>query len=156
GGSAAGASGSTVGGDASINPGNDGSVGNPGGVPVIPAGLDAYRMWDHLPDIRIGQRAYMRSTHDRSGGNEGAHPSHILRQTDEDHNVTVDVAGQGVLTFVRTNHWHGSPWHYMVDGKDITVQESSTATPNAPVNNSTFLPKDVFPSPLAVTWSLTK
>src|SRR5882724_5424772 len=27
-------------------------------VPTIPVGLDAYRMWDRLPDIRIGQRAY--------------------------------------------------------------------------------------------------
>jgi len=38
--------------------------------PVIPAGLDAYRMWERWPYQRIGVRAYMRSTYDRKGGNE--------------------------------------------------------------------------------------
>lgn len=40
--------------------------------PVIPAGLDAYRQWERWPYQRIGARAYMRSTYDRTGGNEGA------------------------------------------------------------------------------------
>jgi hypothetical protein len=155
-GGSVGTGGAGNGNDASTNNMMDGSVGNASGVPTIPVGLDAYRMWDRLADVRIGMRAYMRSTYDRSGGNEGADASHFLRQTDEDHNVTVDTVGPGVLYFVRTNHWHGSPWHYMVDGNDLVVQESSTATPNAPVNNSTFLPKEAFPSPLAVTWSATK
>jgi hypothetical protein len=38
-------------------------------LPVIPIGLDAYRMWDKLPYHKIGIRAYMRSTYDREGGN---------------------------------------------------------------------------------------
>src|SRR5258708_25217762 len=152
-GSVSGGGGAGNGSDASST--TDGSPGNASGVPVIPVGLDAFRMWDRLPDVRIGQRAYMRSTYDRSGGNEGADASHFLRQTDEDHNVTLDTPGPGVLYFVRTNHWHGSPWHYMVDGNDLVVQESSTATPNAPVHGSVFLPKEPFPSPLPVTWSAT-
>ena len=40
--------------------------------PMIPVGLDAYRLWDRWPCQRIGARAYMRSTYDRRGGNEGA------------------------------------------------------------------------------------
>ena len=40
--------------------------------PVIPVGLDAYRLWERWPYQRIGARAYMRSTYDRRGGNEGA------------------------------------------------------------------------------------
>ena len=40
--------------------------------PVIPVGLDAYRMWDRWACRRIGARAYMRSTSDRRGGNEKA------------------------------------------------------------------------------------
>src|SRR4051794_12314876 len=32
----------------------------PSGLPVIPIGLDAYRMWDRLPYIRVGTRTYMR------------------------------------------------------------------------------------------------
>ena len=37
-------------------------------LPLIPTGYDAFRMWDLLPQQRIGVRAYMRSTYDRSGG----------------------------------------------------------------------------------------
>ena len=40
--------------------------------PAVPVGLDAYRMWERWPQQRIGARAYMRSTYDRTGGNEGA------------------------------------------------------------------------------------
>ena len=48
--------------------------------PVIPVGLDAYRMWDRWAYQRIGARAYMTSTYDRGGGNEGADASHYLYQ----------------------------------------------------------------------------
>ena len=124
--------------------------------PVIPAGWDAYRQWERWPYQRIGMRAYMRSTYDRRGGNEGADASHFLYQLADDYNVTLDVEGAGILYFARFNHWHGSPWHYVVDGTDHLVQESSTADPTKPVTNSVFLPANLFPSPLAVTWSTTK
>src|SRR3954470_22995939 len=84
-------------------------------LPAIPVGLDAYRMWDKWAQHRVGMRAYMRSTYDRSGGNEAADASHFLYQLAEDNNVTLDVEGAGILYFVRTNHWHGSPWHYVFD-----------------------------------------
>lgn len=124
--------------------------------PTIPVGLDAYRQWERWPYQRIGARAYMRSTYDRTGGNEGADASHFLYQKTDDFNVSLDVEGPGVLYFVRTNHWHGSPWHYVVDGQDNVVQESSTATPDKPVTHSTFLPAAAFPEPLAWTWADTK
>src|SRR5579859_4332105 len=82
--------------------------------PVIPVGLDAYRMWERWPYQRIGARAYMRSTYDRRGGNEGADASHFLYQLADDFNVTLDVPGPGVLYFARYNHWPASPWHYTV------------------------------------------
>src|SRR5262249_5190067 len=91
--------------------------------PVIPVGLDVYRMWDRWCYQRIGERSYMRSTYDRRGGNEGADASHFLYQLADDDNVTLDVAGAGVLYFARYNHWHGSPWHYRVDGNDFIVRE---------------------------------
>ncbi|HEY1791094.1 MAG TPA: hypothetical protein VGJ73_23295, partial [Verrucomicrobiae bacterium] len=47
---------------------------------AIPSGLDAYREWARWPSQRIGMRAYMRSTYDRRGGNEGADASHFLYQ----------------------------------------------------------------------------
>ena len=123
--------------------------------PVIPVGLDAFRLWERWPYQRIGARAYMRSTYDRAGGNERADASHFLYQLADDFNVTLDVQGAGVLYFVRYNHWHGSPWHYEVDGIKHIVQETSTADPNHPAPNSVFLPTDLFPSPLALTWADT-
>src|SRR5437667_2253890 len=108
---------------------------------VIPVGLDAYRQWERWPYQRIGARAYMRSTYDRRGGNEGADASHFLYQLADDFNVSLDVEGPGILYFARYNHWHGSPWHYEVDGVDHIVQETSTANPNRPVEGSVFLPE---------------
>ncbi len=128
----------------------------PGEPPVIPVGLDAYRQWERWPYQRIGARAYMRSTYDRRGGNEGADASHFLYQLADDFNVSLDVAGPGVLYFARYNHWHGSPWHYEVDGIEHIVQETSTANPLKPALDSVFLPQKSFPNPLTWTWSLTK
>ena len=124
--------------------------------PVIPIGLDAYRMWDRWPQQRIGARAYMRSTYDRTGGNRGPDASHFLYQLADDHNVTLDVQGAGVLYFARYNHWHGSPWHYVVDGVDHLIRETSTADPNKPAENSVFIPERALPNPLTWTWSVTK
>jgi Protein of unknown function (DUF2961) len=124
--------------------------------PVIPVGLDAYRMWDRWAYQRIGARTYMRSTYDRRGGNEGADASHFLYQLADDRNVSLDLRSPGVLCFARYNHWHGSPWIYEVDGTEHIVQESSTADPTRPVPGSIFLPEKPFPNPLTWTWSLTK
>jgi hypothetical protein len=124
--------------------------------PEIPIGLDAYRHWDRWPLQRIGQRTYMRSTYDRRGGNEGADASHFLYQLRDDFNVTLALEGPGLLTFVRYNHWHGSPWHYVVDGQDHLITESSTADPLHPKPNSVFEPHDAFPRPLAWTWADTR
>jgi hypothetical protein len=121
--------------------------------PVIPVGPDAYVMWDRWAYQRLGERAYMRSTYDRAGGNPDA--SHFLYQQADDFNVTLDVQGPGELYFARFNHWHGSPWHYEVDGVDHLVQESSSADPLQPVADSVFLPPSAFPPPLALTWSQT-
>jgi hypothetical protein len=126
------------------------------GPPAIPVGLDAYRMWDRWAYQRIGARAYMRSTYDRRGGNERADASHFLYQAAGDFNVTLDVEGPGVLYFARYNHWHGSPWHYEVDGKDHVVRETSTADPLHPAEGSVLLPEAAFPRPLTWTWAQTK
>jgi hypothetical protein len=125
-------------------------------TPVIPVGLDAYRRWEDWPVQRIGVRAYMRSTYDRKGGNERADASHYLYHLAEDKNVTLDVAGNGVLYFVRYNHWHGSPWTYEVDGQPHIVSETSTADPLHPARDAVFLPLNVFPKPLAWTWATTR
>src|SRR5947208_13531741 len=114
-------------------------------LPKVPVGLDAYRRWDLWPQQRIGVRAYMRSTYDRRGGNEGADASHFLYQAADDFNVTLDIEGRGILCFARYNHWHGSPWHYVVDGRDNLIEETSTASPEHPRADSVFLPKKALP-----------
>ena len=124
--------------------------------PTIPTGTDAYRDWPRWAYQRIGERAYMRSTYDRTGGNERADASHFLYQQADDFNVTLDVESPGVLYFVRYNHWHGSPWHYEIDHKDHLVQESTTSDPLHPAQGSVFLPEISFPKPLAWTWADTK
>src|SRR5258706_5704906 len=115
-----------------------GGAGAPGGVvpatsrepPVIPIALDAYRQWDRWPAIRIGMRTSMASTYDRAGGNEAADASHFVREESPTSFIPFDVVGPGIVTFVRTNHWHGSPWHYRVDDRDTVVTETSTADPD--------------------------
>src|SRR4051812_10615184 len=124
--------------------------------PTIPVGADAYLQWEKWPQQRIGVRAYMRSTYDRTGGNRSADASHYLYQLADDNNVSLDIAGQGILYFARYNHWHGSPWRYVADGREHIVKESSTADPLHPATNSIFLPENLFRAPLAVTWAETK
>ena len=124
--------------------------------PTVPIGLDAYRQWDRWAQQRIGVRSYMRSTHSRAATNLSADASHYLYQLADDFNVSLDVEGPGILYFARYNHWHGSPWHYEVDGTDHIVQESSTADPNHPVANSKFISEDLFPHPLTCTFTETK
>ena len=125
--------------------------------PAIPIGLDAYRRWDLLPLQRIGVRAYMRSTYDRGGG--GYDASHFLFMNKEDGNVTLDVKGRGILYFFRTNHWHGSPWHFVIDGTDNIVKETATDAPVDAVKtfkNTQFIPNKSLYEPWAYTWATTK
>lgn len=128
-------------------------------LPVIPVGADAYLMWDKWPMQRLGVRTYMRSTYDRAGSNEHADAGHFLFMNDENENVTLDVSGKGILYFFRTNHWHGSPWHFITDGNDHLVQETGTADPvhaKRDIPSSVFIPAIPFTKPLAWTWADTK
>src|SRR5260370_7960594 len=72
----------------------------------LPVGLDAYRAWDRWDEQKIGMRAYMRSTYDRTGGNEGADASHFLYQVSDDFNLTLDLAVSRLLSFTRYNPCH--------------------------------------------------
>ena len=101
----------------------------------------------------------MRSTYDRTGGNAAADMSNFLFMKEEDQNITLDVAGRGIMYFFRFNFWHGSPWRFVVDGKNNIVQESATADPvNArrTLQSAEFIPRHAFPEPLSYTWKTTK
>jgi hypothetical protein len=142
--------------DAVLDAGPDAPDASSASTPVLPVGLDAYRSWSRLPYLRLGTRTYMRSTYDRAGGNEAADASHYLREIAPGNDVALDVAGTGVLSFFRANHWHGSPWHFVVDGADQVVSDTATATPDSPPPTSTFLPEAAFPAPLALTYATTQ
>src|SRR5262245_5805536 len=71
---------------------NDAGATAASAPPPVALGASAYRAWDRMYRVRIGTRAYMRSTHDRSGGNEGVDASHFLRQ-EPGYFVALDVAG---------------------------------------------------------------
>ena len=63
----------------------------------------------------------------------------------------------GILYFARYNHWHGSPWHYEVDGTRHIVAETSTADPDRPVSRTrSSCRQELFPRPLAWTWADTR
>lgn len=123
--------------------------------PTIPVGYDAYRQWDRWPALRLGVRASMRSTYDRTGGNEAADASHFIR-VDDDAATALDVAGPGVLYFFRANRWHGSPWHFDLDGRDLVLAETGTDDPGSAPPDSVFMPSTPYSPPLAWTWSATK
>lgn len=60
--------------------------------------------------------------------------------------------------FFRANHWHGSPWHFVVDGNDNVVKETGTSDPeNAKkvFKTTEFIPGKTFPQPLNWTWGTT-
>lgn len=122
-----------------------------------PEGVEAYCRWDLLPQQRIGVRAYMRSTYDRMS--RGGDAGHFLFMNGEDDNVTLDVKGRGTLYFFRANHWHGSPWHFTIDGRDHVVKETATDSPvNAvkTIHTAQFIPGAVFHEPMDWTWTTTK
>jgi hypothetical protein len=101
----------------------------------------------------------MRSTYDREGNNRTADASHFLYQASDSFNVALDVKGAGVFYFKRTNHFHGSPWHYEVDGRDFIVKETATDDPvdaKEKYDKTVFIPEALFPNPLTWTWSSTK
>jgi hypothetical protein len=123
--------------------------------PPLAIGADAYLDFGHMYRPKLGVRSWLRSTYDRSGGNEAADSGHFLRAEADDFFVTLDVAGPGILYFVRTNRWHGSPWSYVIDGQRFMVSESATVSPLDPPLSSVFMPEDSFPSPLTYTWDQT-
>lgn len=128
-------------------------------IPEVPIGADAYLQWDRLPFQRIGVRAYMRSTYDRKGDNYYSDASHYLYQEADTFNVSLDVKNPGILYFKRTNFFHGSPWHYEVDGDDFIVKETATDDPTDIYNKykvTRFLPEELFPEHLTWTWAITK
>jgi hypothetical protein len=125
----------------------------PADPPRSPVGADAYAQWERWPMLRLGTRVEMRSSADPEGGNPDT--NNFVRAEAPDRLTLLDVAGPGVLVFTRANHWHGSPWSYVVDGAEQVLTDTSTADPTQPLAQSVVMPTELFPSPLAVAWPVT-
>jgi hypothetical protein len=123
-------------------------------LPGVAVGLDGYREWARLPQVRIGVRSWMGGTDDPGGTDDDA--GQFVRTTRDTFYTPLEVEGVGVLYTTVTNRWRGGPWHFVVDGFDRVVRESTTVTPDRPVDPSLFDPPSGLPSPLAMTWSTTR
>ena len=125
--------------------------------PVIPVGLDAYRMWDRWPYQRIGARAYLRSTYDRAGGNEGADASHFLYQAGRRLQRHARRGGARRPVLRPLQPLARQP--LALRGRRRRPRRSGdqhAPTRSSPSPDSIFLPETRFPNPLAWTWSATK
>ena len=125
--------------------------------PVIPVGLDAYRQWERWPYQRIGARAYMRSTYDRSGGNEGADASHFLYQTGRrlQRHARRRRAGRPLLCPLQPLARQPVALRGGRRRSHRPGDQHGGRRPS-PRAGSVFLPAEAFPNPLAWTWSVTR
>jgi hypothetical protein len=87
---------------------------DPAAVPPMYLGLDAYRNWDKLPYLEIGDRVAGQSTADPGGTNLDA--AHTLGTLPGGGQILFDQAGPGVVTFLRMQQRKGAPWQLSVDG----------------------------------------
>lgn len=118
----------------------------PGGrTPPLYLGLDAYRHWDKLSYLELGDRVEGASSADLAGSNtDKIHVLHIL--PDQRH-VMLDQLGPGVLTFLRMQEASGAPWQLALDGQAPLTINASDLGQAQPVS----LPAQAFPYPLSFT-----
>ena len=120
-----------------------------GGVPsrVAPPlylGLDAYRHWDKLSYLELGDRVEGMSTADLAGSNRDS--AHILDTLSDGRHVLLDQTGPGVVTFMRMQESSGAPWQLVLDGgKPLTVRADDLGQVQP-----TSMPAQAFPYPLSL------
>ena len=118
--------------------------------------LDAYRQWDRWPYQRIGVRAYMRSTYDRTGGNHTADASHFLYQEADDFNVTLDVDGPGRPLLRALQPLARQPVALRGGRRGSHRPGDQHRRSEEPESRVRLPARAAFPPPLTWTWSTTK
>ena len=111
--------------------------------PPLYLGLDAYRHWDKLAYLEIGDRVWGQSTADPAGGNDDN--VHVLRVLPDGQNVLLDQLGPGIVTFMRMQQDYGGPWNLYLDGAraaTVTAKDLGQANPAG-------FPASAFPYPLS-------
>ncbi len=83
-------------------------------------GLDAYRYWDKLSYLDLGDRVLGQSSADLFAGNRDN--THFLRMQPDGGRVLFDQTGPGLVTFMRMQEDYGAPWQLALDGhSSITI-----------------------------------
>ena len=129
-------------------------VALPADPPVIPVGLDAYRMWERWPYQRIGARAYMRSTYDRRRRQRArrrvALPLSAGRRLQRDARRRRARASS---TSSATTTGTAAPGTTRWTARTTSSRRPARPIPTTRSPNSVFLPEALFPNPLTWTWS---
>src|SRR6185369_8263558 len=90
------------------------AAGGPTAAPPLYLGLDAYRHWDKLAYLEIGDRVAGQTTADPAGGN--ADSRQVLGRLPSGERVLFDAIGPGIVTFLRMQQTYGAPWQLYLDG----------------------------------------
>jgi hypothetical protein len=113
-------------------------------APPLYLGLDAYRHWDKLSYLELGDRVWGQSTADLAGSNNDY--THTLQDLIGGEHVLFDQTGPGLMTFMRMQESYGTPWNLYLDGQyRLTVSADSLGQPQAP-----------FPYPLSLNITQTQ
>jgi hypothetical protein len=113
-------------------------------IPPLYLGLDAYRHWNKLSYLELGDRVEGQSTADPGGSN--ADNSHYMRVLPNGEYVLFDQTGPGIVAFMRMQENYGGPWNLSLDGKFITTVGTGDLGQLNPVGEPTF----AFPYPLSL------
>src|SRR5439155_9559498 len=112
--------------------------------PPLYLGLEAYRHWDKLSYLEIGDRVWGQTTADPAGTNNDN--SHVMRVLTDGQRVLFDQLGPGIMTFMRHQESYGSPWKLYLDGKYVTT----VAPGDLGQMNPTSFPARTYPFPLSM------
>ena len=115
-----------------------------GAVPPLYLGLDAYRHWDKLAYLELGDRVEGQSTADLAGSNRDS--THILRVLPDGQHVLFDQTGPGIVTFLRMQETYGDPWQLVLDGRQPLTIRANNLGQMQPAS----LPAQAFPYPLSL------
>src|SRR5579884_1919905 len=88
-------------------------------APPLYVGLDAYRHWDKLSYLEVGDRVEGESTADTGGSN--ADNTHVPDVLPDGEHVLFDQEGPGIVTFMRMQENYGAPWKLSLDGHSVTT-----------------------------------
>jgi len=116
----------------------------PGAQPPLYLGLDAYRHWDKLSYLELGDRVTGQSTADLAGSNSDNRQ--YLRVLPDGEHVLFDQTGPGIVSFMRMQENYGGPWHLSLDGQQAMTIGTQDLGQTHPITN----PAEAFPYPLSL------